>query len=80
MARDYVDDHRLLLYQEGRPVGDITDRIGDLTARDERNALSVELSFSVLDQPPGRTGPGAEVCRGTRCAWSTTAWRSSPGW
>ncbi len=66
MARDYVDDHRLLLYQEGRPVGDITDRIGDLTARDERNALSVELSFSVLTNPRDVLVPALKVRPGDK--------------
>lgn len=48
MARDYVDDHRFLLYRKGALVGDITQGVGEPAARDVLEALSVELTFQVV--------------------------------
>ncbi len=47
MGRYYVDDHRFLLYQ-GKAVRDITHVISAPELRDERDALSVEVTFTVL--------------------------------
>lgn len=45
MAFGYVDDHRFLLYQEGKAVQDITQWVGDPALRDVLDALSLELTF-----------------------------------
>lgn len=66
MAREYVDDHRLYLYRTGGASEDITDFISGLTARDERNALSVELSFSVLDNPRDALVPDLDISPGDK--------------
>lgn len=47
MGSAYVDDHRFSLYQGGQ-WRDITAWVGSPEARDELEALSVELTFSVL--------------------------------
>ena len=47
MGRYYVDNHRFLLYQ-GKAVRDITHVISAPELRDERDALSVEVTFTVL--------------------------------
>lgn len=66
MAREYVDDHRLFLYHGGSLVGDITDRVSGLTARDERNALSVELSFTVLKNRTDALAPDLKLAPGDK--------------
>lgn len=48
MAAGYVDDHRFWHYSQGKPPRDITNWVGSPEARDELEALSVELSFSVV--------------------------------
>ena len=47
MGSAYVDDHRFSLYQGGQ-WRDITAWVGSPEARDKLEALSVELTFSVL--------------------------------
>lgn len=47
MGTAYVDDHRFLLYK-GTAVTDITRAVSDPEARDELDALSVELTFTAV--------------------------------
>lgn len=61
MAAGYVDDHRFWLYRKGQDPMDITNWVGSPEARDELEALSVELSFSVVRNQlydPYMTWPG----------------------
>lgn len=51
MGANYVDKYMLTRYREGQAAKDITAFAGDLQAVDEMNALSVELTFSVLTAP-----------------------------
>ena len=63
-----TDDHRLILYRDGQEPRDITQFIGDLTAADELNALSVELTFSQIISPWDKyvpkinLSPGDKLC------------------
>ena len=61
MAAGYVDDHRFWLYREGASPMDITNWVGSPESRDELEALSVELIFSVVRNQlydPLMTWPG----------------------
>ena len=61
MAAGYVDDHRFWLYREGASPMDITNWVGSPESRDELDALSVELTFSVVRNQlydPYLTWPG----------------------
>ena len=61
MAADYVDDHRFWLYRKDQDPMDITNWVSNPEARDELEALSVELSFSVVRNQlydPYMTWPG----------------------
>ena len=51
MPANMVDDHRLILYRDGAQPQDITEFIGNMTATDELNALSVELTFDQIISP-----------------------------
>ena len=69
MGSAYVDDHRFSLYQGGQ-WRDITAWVGSPEARDKLEALSVELTFSVLRNQlydAGMPWPGV------RCSMTTTA-------
>lgn len=47
MGREYVDDHRFLLYKNGA-AADITEAVTGPELRDELSALSVELTFQAV--------------------------------
>ena len=47
MGTQYVDDHRFLLCK-GSTVTDITRAVSQPEARDELDALSVELTFTAV--------------------------------
>lgn len=47
MGKAYVDDHRFLIYQ-GKTARDITHVVSGAQLRDERDALSVEVTFTIL--------------------------------
>lgn len=47
MGTQYVDDHRFLLYK-GAAVTDITEAVSGPEARDELDALSVEVTFTAV--------------------------------
>ena len=51
MSANYVDKYILTRYREWQEAKDITAYAGSLQSVDELNALSVELSFDVLDAP-----------------------------
>ena len=48
MAFGYVDDHRFLLYQEGRAARDITPWVGEPALRDVLDVMSLELTFQAV--------------------------------
>lgn len=62
MGRDYVDDHRFWYYPAAGGAGqDITQWVSSPEARDELEALSVELTFTALRNhlyDPNMTWPG----------------------
>ena len=64
MGSTYVDDHRFWRYPRGGGAGkDITQWVGAPEARDELEALSVELTFTALRNhlyDPYMTWPGLE--------------------
>lgn len=61
-----TDDHRLILYRDGQEPRDITQFIGDLTATDELNALSVELTFSQIISPWDKYVPKINLSPGDK--------------
>ena len=89
MGSTYVDDHRFWHYPKGGGAGkDITQWVGAPEARDELEALSVELTFTVVRNhlydpympwpglEPGDklkvVNHGAEIFAGWSCLWGWT--------
>lgn len=66
MGAVYADEYRVIIYQDGAPARDITALCGDLQARDELDALAVELTFSVLVSPWDKYAPKQAVCVGDK--------------
>ena len=60
------DDHRLILYRDGQAARDITAFISDLTATDELNALSVEVTFTQLVSPWDKYVPELNLSPGDK--------------
>lgn len=60
------DDHRLILYRDGQAARDITAFISDLTATDELNALSVEVTFTQIVSPWDKYVPKLNLSPGDK--------------
>ncbi len=66
MPASVVDEHRLILYRDGTQSQDITEFIGNLTATDELNALSVELTFDQILSPWDKYVPKLNLSPGDK--------------
>lgn len=66
MPANMVDDHRLILYRDGAQPQDITEFIGNMTAADEMNALSVELTFDQIISPWDKYVPKLNLSPGDK--------------
>ncbi len=66
MPANMVDDHRLILYRDGAQPQDITEFIGNMTATDELNALSVELTFDQIISPWDKYVPKLNLSPGDK--------------
>ena len=65
MSRDRVDDHRLQVMRGGA-WADLSTGAGDVQLVDEMNTLSVELTFSLADNPLDRYALNSGVAVGDR--------------
>lgn len=66
MAAGYVDDHRLILYRDGAAARDITAFCGDLTAKDDLDALSVEVTFHIFKSVWDKYTPALNLAPGDK--------------
>ena len=66
MAAGYVDDHRVILYRDGAAARDITAFCGDLTAKDDLDALSVEVTFNIFKSVWDKYTPALNLAPGDK--------------
>ena len=66
MAAGYVDDHRVILYRDGAAARDITAFCGDLTAKDDLDALSVEVTFHIFKSVWDKYTPALNLAPGDK--------------
>lgn len=66
MGQSYVDSYRFILYRNGKSALDITNLVSEPQARDELNALSVELTFKVFVNPLDKYVPQLGVAPGDK--------------
>ncbi len=66
MGKSYADEHRFILYRNGQSALDITHLVADAQARDELNALSVELTLQILVNPLDRYVPQLGITPGDK--------------